>query len=63
MRLYVYDLIYTGNNEKMCIDFKESVKQDIDMSDLGEYFLGIKVTQTAMGIFICQQKYAKEALE
>ncbi|XP_060174266.1 secreted RxLR effector protein 161-like [Lycium barbarum] len=35
------------------------------MSDLGKmhYFLGLEVTQSAVGIFICQKKYVGENLE
>ena len=47
--LYVDDLIFTGNNEKMFKHFKESMQQQFDMTDLGKmkYFLGIEVIQTA----------------
>lgn len=36
-----------------------------EMSDLGKmkYFLGVEVCQSNAGIFICQQKYAREILE
>jgi hypothetical protein len=36
-----------------------------DMTDMGKmrYFLGIEVTQNEQGIFMCQEKYAKEILE
>ena len=63
--LYVDDLIYTGNNEVMFTEFKDSMQREFDMSDLGrmKYFLGIEVVQTANAIFICQQKYAHEVLE
>lgn len=35
------------------------------MSDLGrmKFFLGVEVSQTDAGIFICQKKYAREVLE
>ena len=41
--LYVDDLIFTGNNEDMFDRFKESMKKEFAMSDLGKmkYFLGI----------------------
>lgn len=49
----------------MCFEFKESMKQEFKMTDLGKmkYFLGIEVNQTATWVFICQQKYDKEVLE
>lgn len=43
--LYVDDLIYTGNDVELCEKFKESMKLEFDMSDLGKmkYFLGVEV--------------------
>lgn len=63
--LYVDDLIFTGNDEEMFDVFKQSMKEEFDMTDLGKmkYFLGIEVTQNVEGIFICQKKYAREVLE
>jgi hypothetical protein len=63
--LYVDDLIYTGNDGKMFQEFKNSMKAEFDMTDLGmmRYFLGIEVVQSSAGIFITQKKYAKEILE
>ena len=63
--LYVDDLIFTGNNEEMFKDFKESIMREFKMSYLGrmKYFLGVEVVQTTDFIFICQKKYAKEVLE
>ncbi|KAL0341478.1 UNVERIFIED_CONTAM: Retrovirus-related Pol polyprotein from transposon RE2 [Sesamum calycinum] len=45
--LYVDDLIYTGNNEKMIQDFKEDMMKTFEMSDLGlmHFFLGIEINQ------------------
>ena len=62
--LYVDDLIFIGNCE-MIIDFKNSMKQEFDMTDLGKmrYFLGVEVLQCSEGIYISQKKFAKEVLE
>ncbi|KAL8155990.1 hypothetical protein AgCh_001157 [Apium graveolens] len=62
--LYVDDLIFTGNDEKMMVKFKESMMKEFDMSDLGKmrYFLGIEVVQLNGGIFISQTKYVMEVL-
>ena len=48
----------------MCDGFKNSMKLEFDMFDLGRmrYFLGIEVLQRSCGIFICQRKYAHEIL-
>lgn len=43
--LYVDDLIYVGTNADMVEDFKNSMKEEFEMTDLGlmKYFLGIQV--------------------
>lgn len=63
--LYVDDLIFTGNCESLILEFKESMKKNFDMTDLGKmsYFLGVEVLQRAEGIYICQRKFAREVLE
>lgn len=63
--LYVDDLIFTGNDMEMLNDFKASMKQEFDMTDLGElhHFLGIEVSQSSKGIFISQGRYAREILK
>ncbi|CAL8991481.1 unnamed protein product [Prunus brigantina] len=63
--LYVYDLIYTGNDVAMFNDFKKSMMHEFGMSDLGlmHYFLGIEVVQSSAGIFISQKKYVQEILD
>lgn len=63
--LYVDDLIFTRNDRTMFAEFKESMKKQFDMTDLGKmnYFLGVEVQQNPAGIFISQSKYGKEILE
>lgn len=63
--LYVDDLIYTGNNVKMCEEFKQSMMLEFDMSDSGKmkYFLRVEVKQSSEGIYLCQSKYAGEILD
>jgi hypothetical protein len=63
--LYVDNLIYTGNDGILLQEFKDSMKAEFEMTDLGmmRYFLGIEVMQSTTGIFITQKKYAKEILE
>lgn len=65
LSLYVDDLIYTGNDVGMCEKFKESMKLEFDMTDLGKmkYFLGVEVQQSSKGIHLCQRKYAREILD
>ena len=61
LSLYVDDLIYTGNNIKMMMEFKEDMIKTFEMTDLGlmSYFLDIEVSQRNEGIFISQKKYTK----
>ena len=60
--LYVDDLIFTGDNDFLIADFKEAMKSEFEMSDLGllRYFLGIEVKQMHDGIFISQEIYANQ---
>lgn len=41
------------------------MEKEFEMSMIGEmeFFLGLQITQTDKGIFICQTKYAKELLK
>ena len=52
--LYVDDLIFTGNDKALIGDFKEAMKNEFEMIDLGllKYFLGIEVKQMHDDIFI-----------
>ena len=51
--LYVDDMIYSSN--LMLEDIKTVMKKEFEITDLGlmKYFLGLEVTQTNQGIFIC----------
>ena len=62
--IYVDDVIYTGNDKELMNDFKGSMKEEFDMTDLGKmkFFLGVEVTQNEEGIYISQRKYALEIL-
>jgi len=63
--LYVDDLIFTSNDSIMVSKFKESMKKEFEMTDLGEmkYFLGVEIRQSSKGIHIGQKKYAEEILK
>jgi len=63
--IYVDDLIYTGDDKGMMVEFKRSMMEAFDMSDLGKmrFFLGIEILQKPKGIFICQRKYATDILK
>jgi len=63
--LYVDDLIFTGSDEFFIVDFKEVMKSEFEITNLGSlrYFLGIEVKQTKNGIFISQEKYLADILD
>ncbi|XP_024004079.1 uncharacterized protein LOC112081549 [Eutrema salsugineum] len=63
--LYVDDIIITGNNTQLIEKFKEDMKLEFEMTDLGllNYFLGMEVIQDDHGIFLSQEKYACKLLE
>ncbi|CAA7052584.1 unnamed protein product [Microthlaspi erraticum] len=63
--IYVDDLIFSGNDEVMLEEFKQSMKREFEMTDLGlmRFFLGVEVRQSSDGIHLCQKKYALEVLE
>ena len=56
-------MTYTGN--LMLEYFRTVMKKKFEMTDLGliKYFLGLEVTQTDKGIFICRHKYAIDILQ
>ncbi|XP_058185851.1 uncharacterized protein LOC131303080 [Rhododendron vialii] len=63
--LYVDDLLFTGDNEEMILDFKKQMMQCYEMSDMGllHHFLGIEIYQIEEGVFISQKQYAKNILK
>ena len=58
-------MIYTGSSLHLMCEFKESMKTEFDLTDLGglKYFLGLEMNQTEDGIFMSQRKYVKDTLE
>lgn len=57
MSLYVHDIVYTRNSEKLLSEFKREMMQKYEMSDLGVlHFFGMGILQTH------QSKYAKSLL-
>jgi hypothetical protein len=63
--LYVDDLIFMGTSFSLVKEFKEAMKSEFEMSDLGEmqYFLGMQIKQTVAGISIGQSKYVEDLLK
>ncbi|KAK2989938.1 hypothetical protein RJ640_013862 [Escallonia rubra] len=54
-----------GSNPSMFKEFKNAMAQEFEMTDIGlmSYFLHIDVKQQHDGIFISQERYAKEILK
>jgi hypothetical protein len=63
--VYVDDIIFGSNVDRMSQKFAEEMKTEFEMSMLGElsFFLGLHISQTNKGIFISQTKYIKEMLK
>lgn len=63
--VYVDDIIFGGHKEELCREFADRMKNEFEMSMLGEmtYFLGLQINQNKDGIFISQVKYVKEILK
>ena len=62
--VYVDDLLVTGSDLAMIIEFKVEMEAKFEMSDLGRltYYLGIEVMQHDDGITLRQERYASEIL-
>ncbi|XP_050890990.1 uncharacterized mitochondrial protein AtMg00810-like [Lathyrus oleraceus] len=63
--IYVDDLLFISDDKDLFNEFKCSMKNEFDMTDLGKmrYFLGIEVAHRGDGIFICQKKYDAEVID
>nr|GEY95211.1 retrovirus-related Pol polyprotein from transposon TNT 1-94 [Tanacetum cinerariifolium] len=63
--LYVDDMIYTGSSMRLISEFKNSMMNMFDTTDLGElhYFLRLQISQTSAGIFMSQRKYIEDTLQ
>ncbi|KAM1753554.1 hypothetical protein ACFX12_006125 [Malus domestica] len=63
--VYVDDLIITGDDEVEILRTKENLSVRFQIKELGQlkHFLGLEVDRTQEGIFLCQQKYAKDLLK
>ena len=65
VEVYVDDIIFGSDDEKMSEDFTKRMQQEFEMSFLGQmnFFLGLQIVQCKKGIFIHQYKYIKVMLK
>jgi hypothetical protein len=63
--LYVYDLLITGNVEKLIDEIKEKFPEVFEMKYLGQlhYYLGLEVWKNVGQNFVCQSNYIREILK
>lgn len=61
---YVDDMLLTGNNNEFISAFLVKLSEKFRIKDMGglSYFLGIQVVSTPSGLFLNQEKYAKDLL-
>ena len=62
--LYVDDIILTGNNSKHIASLVTALKAVFELKDLGvlNYFLGVQISRTPVGLHLTQSKYASNIL-
>ncbi|RVW29068.1 Retrovirus-related Pol polyprotein from transposon TNT 1-94 [Vitis vinifera] len=63
--LYVNDMLVTGSNVRLLVEFKMEMQDVFEMSDLSimNYFLGMEIYQCSLGTFISQRKYVVDILK
>jgi hypothetical protein len=63
--VYVNDLLITWDKEQLVEEFKTNMKDMFEMNELGLliYFLGIEVTQSDQGYFLCQKRFSLKILD
>jgi hypothetical protein len=61
VEVYVDDIIFGSDDEKMSNDFVRMMQQEFEMSFLGELnlFLVLQIIHSKRGFFIHQSKYVK----
>ncbi|XP_026381076.1 uncharacterized protein LOC113275735 [Papaver somniferum] len=63
--IYVDDIIITGTDNIFITSLKSRLASYFSIKDLGklQYFLGIDVSRSSKGIFLCQRKYILDILK
>ncbi|XP_075657613.1 uncharacterized protein LOC142627619 [Castanea sativa] len=64
-QVYVDDIVFGSTIDHLAQEFSEEMKKEFEMSMVGElnYFLGLQVKQWKDGIFISQEKNAKNLVK
>ena len=65
VQIYVDDIIFGSTNESLCKEFSKLMQGEFEMSLMGElkFLLRLQINQKEDGIFIHQEKYAKDLLK
>ena len=64
-QVYVDDIVFGATTDARAIKFFEEMKKEFEMSMVGEltFFLGLQFKQKKEGIFISQEKYARNIVK
>ena len=64
-QVYIKDIVFGATIDARAIKFFKEMKKEFEMSMVGEltFFLGLQVKQKKEGIFISQEKYARNIVK
>ena len=64
-QVYVDDIVFGATIDDQVIEFSEEMKKEFEMSMVEEltFFLGLQVKQNKEGIFVFQEKYARNIVK
>jgi hypothetical protein len=56
--------LIAGDKKQLVEEFKTNMKDKFEMNELGllSYFLGMEVTQSEQGYFLCQKRFTMKLL-
>ena len=62
--IYVDDMILTASSSSALANLKAYLHSQFHMNDLGtlNYFLGLEISSSFKGFFLCQKKYTQDLL-